>query len=55
MAKLMQKSGDEYSVYEEWSLKLTDVYTEYAKQITDAYTNSASGMSTEDLLNSLKQ
>ena len=54
MAKLMQKSGDEYSVYEEWSLKLTDVYTEYAKQITDAYTNSASGMSTEDLMNSLE-
>lgn len=54
MAKLMQKSGDKYSVYEEWSLKLTDVYTEYAKQITDSYTNSASGMSTEDLMNSLE-
>ena len=53
MATLMQKNGDEYSVYEEWSLKLTDVYTQYAKQITDAYTSSAAGMSTEDLMNSL--
>ena len=27
---------------------------EYSKQITDAYTNSTSGMSTEDLMNSLE-
>ena len=53
MATLMQKNGDEYSVYEEWSLKLTDVYTQYATQITDAYTASAAGMSTEDIMNSL--
>lgn len=53
MAELMTKNGDEYSLYEEWAQKLTDVYTEYAGQITDAYTNSASGMSTEDMMNSL--
>ena len=33
MAELMQKNGDEYSTYEEWSLKLTDVYTEQAQLI----------------------
>lgn len=41
MAKIMQKNGDEYSTYEEWSLKLTDVYMEQSELITDAYTDSA--------------
>lgn len=41
MAELMQKNGDEYSTYEEWSLKLTDVYTDQAQLITDAYMASA--------------
>lgn len=54
MAELMYANSDEYSVYEEWSLKLTDVYTQYSTQITDAYTASASNMSTEDLMNSLE-
>ena len=54
MAELMTKSGDEYETYEEWAGKLQDVYMEYAAQITDAYTNSTSGMSTEDLMNSLE-
>lgn len=54
MAELMTKNGDEYETYEEWAGKLQDVYMEYAAQITDAYTNSTSGMSTEDLMNSLE-
>ena len=54
MAELMTKNGDEYETYEEWAGKLRDVYMEYSKQITDAYTNSTSGMSTEDLMNSLE-
>lgn len=37
MAELMQRNGDEYEVYEEWSIKLTDIYTEYAEKIMDAY------------------
>lgn len=41
MAELMQKNGDEYSTYEEWSLKLMDVYTDQAQLITDAYMASA--------------
>lgn len=41
MAELMYKNGDEYSTYEEWSFKLTDVYTEQAELITDAYMASA--------------
>lgn len=41
MAKIMQKNGDEYSTYEEWSLKLTDVYMNQSELITDAYTDSA--------------
>lgn len=41
MAELMQKNGDEYSTYEEWSLKLMDVYTDQAQLITDAYMVSA--------------
>ena len=54
MATLMQKNGDEYSVYEEWANKLMEVYTQYSAQITDAYTASTSGMSAEDMLNSLE-
>lgn len=54
MAELMLKNGDDQETYEEWAGKLQDVYTEYSAQITDAYTNSASDMSTEDLLNSLE-
>lgn len=54
MAELMLKNGDDKETYEEWAGKLQDVYTEYSTQITDAYTNSASDMSTEDLLNSLE-
>lgn len=54
MATLMQKNGDEYSVYEEWANKLMEVYTQYSSQITDAYTASTSGMSAEDMLNSLE-
>ena len=54
MAELQLKNGSEYSEYEEWAKKLSDVYTEYGKQITDAYTSSASGMSAEDMLNSLE-
>lgn len=53
MAELMTKNGDEYDTYEEWAGKLQDVYSDYASQITDAYTSSASGMSTEDIMNSL--
>lgn len=41
MAELMQKNGDEYSTYEEWSLKLMDVYTDQAQLITGAYMASA--------------
>lgn len=41
MAELMQKNGDEYSTYEEWSLKLMEVYTDQAQLITDAYMASA--------------
>ena len=41
MAELMQKNGDEYSTYEEWSLKLMDVYTDQAQLINDAYMASA--------------
>lgn len=41
MAELMQKNGDEYSTYEEGSLKLMDVYTDQAQLITDAYMASA--------------
>ena len=41
MAEFMQKNGDEYSTYEEWSLKLMDVYTDQAQLITDAYMASA--------------
>lgn len=54
MAKLMLENGDDQETYEEWAGKLQDVYTEYSAQITDAYTNSATDMSTEDLLNSLE-
>ena len=54
MAELMTKNGDEYETYEEWAGKLQDVYMEYSTQITDAYTDSASGMSTEDLMDSLE-
>ena len=41
MAELMQKNGDEYSTYEEWSLKLMDVYTDQAQLLPDAYMASA--------------
>lgn len=54
MAELMLENGDDQETYEEWAGKLQDVYTEYSAQITDAYTNSATDMSTEDLLNSLE-
>ncbi len=54
MAELMNKNGDEYETYEDWAGKLQDVYMEYSTQITDAYTDSASGMSTEDLMESLE-
>lgn len=50
----MNKNGDEYETYEDWAGKLQDVYMEYSTQITDAYTDSASGMSTEDLMESLE-
>lgn len=54
MASLMMTTGDEYETYEEWAGKLYDVYEEYAGQITDAYMDSASGMSTDELLESLE-
>lgn len=54
MAELMLENGDDQETYEEWAGKLQDIYTEYSAQITDAYTNSATDMSTEDLLNSLE-
>ena len=54
MAELMLENGDDQETYEEWAGKLQNVYTEYSAQITDAYTNSATDMSTEDLLNSLE-
>lgn len=54
MATLMTTSGDEYETYEEWAGKLYDVYEEYAGQISDAYMDSASGISAEDMLESLQ-
>ena len=54
MATLMTTNGDEYETYEEWAGKLYDVYEEYAGQISDAYMDSASGMSAEDMLESLQ-
>lgn len=54
MAALMTTNGDEYETYEEWAGKLYDVYEEYAGQISDAYMDSASGMSAEDMLESLQ-
>ena len=41
MANLMYENGDDYEVYEKWSMKLTDVYQKYAGKITDAYMDSA--------------
>ena len=54
MADLMLKNGDDQETYEEWAGKLQDVYTEYSTQITDAYTDSTSGMSAEEMLESLQ-
>lgn len=54
MAALMTTNGDEYETYEEWAGKLYDVYEEYAGQISDVYMDSASGMSAEDMLESLQ-
>ncbi|MBQ9060982.1 MAG: hypothetical protein IJ128_07550 [Firmicutes bacterium] len=42
MAEIMYANGDDYEVYEEWSMKLMNVYQEQAQLITDAYTDSAS-------------
>ena len=41
MAEIMYANGDDYDVYEEWSMKLMNVYQEQAQLITDAYTDSA--------------
>lgn len=43
MAELMTENMDEYTTYEEWANKLTDIYMEQSQQITDAYMNSATG------------
>ena len=54
MALIMTKNGDEYEVYEEWALKLTDVYTEEAQTIMENYLNSGSEMDMDDLLNQVE-
>ena len=41
MAEIMYANGDDYDVYEEWSMKLMNVYQEQAQLITNAYTDSA--------------
>ena len=40
MASLMNKNGDDYEIYAEWSSKLTDSYREYAADVTKANLNS---------------
>lgn len=42
MAKLMYRHGDDYSVYEDWASKLTDVYMSQASEVQDAYMARAS-------------
>lgn len=50
MALIMTKNGDEYEIYEEWALKLSDVYTEEAQKIMENYLNSGAEMNMDDLL-----
>lgn len=40
MAKIMQKNGDSYDVYEEWAGKLYDVYMDESSKISNAYMKS---------------
>ena len=55
MAEIMTQNGDAYENYEEWAGKLQDIYMDYAAQITDAYMSSATGMSTDDLMDAMEE
>ncbi len=41
MALVMYRDGDDYEVYEDWSMKLYDVYEAQSMEITSAYEDAA--------------
>ena len=41
MASIQLSNKDDYSLYESWANKLTDVYTAEANKLTDLYTELA--------------